>query len=233
MDWSSFDEHFERLQAILKRTIDKDKNSYKSEVYANYLCGHDELKLIVRRIEAESEQYIPLVREIIKRIEKREKPDALSDRTQNTIGQFIENTIYLSIDIKSFFVFTRIFLDTLARMIRLFFGKAGEGFPWSMRQLIEHKGLVEIDSVFAERLKRKMLWIENFVKKRVEIEHYLGLIHSTPTRKGKYGFDILGSRDRRDWGTDTVEGITEYIGKVIENLTEVFLLIYERFQVSP
>jgi len=228
MNWGNFDECFGRLRIVLREKVGdgKDiKNAYKIDIYGNYLDYGGEIKLVVQRIEAETQRFMALHKRLMEMTRANEEPQ------NDLLMEIGENFTLLRLDIKSFFIFTKIFLDTLARIIRLCFGRESEQLPWSMTKLLKNKKLMEMDSDFAEGLKDRMLWYDTLVTRRVEIEHYLGSIFSTTTRNGKLGFDLLGQRIRKnEWGTDTVTSITDYMEDTISNLSKVILYVHQKFQ---
>jgi len=224
MDFGNFDRCFDELRIVLRDRLGNGKNTKKLDIYGSYLGYSDEVKIIVDRIEAETQKSMILSKRLFEALQKGEEPD-------EKLGiELIKNWILTTLDIKSFFVFTRIFLDTLARIIKQYYGKEGEHLPSSMRRLVKKETLRKLDSDFAKGLKDRMRWMDDFVETRVEIEHYLGNVYSTTTKNGKFGFDILGLRTRHDWGTHTVESITDYIKETLHNLSEVISYIHSKFQ---
>lgn len=223
MDFNNFDECFSELRIALKDRLDNGKNTEKLDIYGSYLHYRDEIEVIIDRIEAETRKSMILSKKTFEALQKDEKPD-------EELGiESIKNWILITVDMKSFFIFTRIFLDTLARIIRQYYPQ-GHQLSWRMSKLIKSRKLRKLDSDFAKGLRDKMRWWDDFVETRVEIEHYLGNLRSTLTRDGKFGFDILGLRTRKSWGTDTVESITDYIRKILHNLSEVISYIHDKFQ---
>jgi hypothetical protein len=224
MDFGNFDRCFDELRIVLRDRLGNDKNTKKLDIYGSYLGYGDEIKIIVDRIEAETQKNIILSKRLFEALQKGEEPD-------EKLGvESIKNWILITLDIKSFFIFTRIFLDTLAWITKQYYGKEGDQLPCRMRKLVKSETLRKLDSDFAKGLKDRMRWTDDFVETRVEIEHYLGSIYSTTTKNGKFGFDILGLRTRHDWGTNTVESITDYIKETLHNLSEVILYIHSKFQ---
>jgi len=223
MDFGDFDKCFDELRTVLRDRLGSGKNTEKLDIYGSYLRYRDEIETIVNRIEAETQRSMILSKALFEAMQKGEKPD-------EQMGiESIKNWILICVDIKSFFIFTKIFLDTLARIIRQCYPE-GHQPSWHMSKLIKSKKFEELDSDFAIGLRYRMRWWDDFVKIRVEIEHYLGNIYSTKTRNGKFGFDILGLRTRHDWGTDTVESIADLIKETLDNLSEVISYIYSKFQ---
>jgi hypothetical protein len=226
MDFDDFDKCFDELRVVLRNGLGDGKNTEKLDVYGSFLGYGDEIKIIVDRIEAETQKNMILSEKLFETLQKSEEPD-------EKLGiESIKNWILITLDIKSFFIFTRIFLDTLARITKQCYGKEGDQLSWRMRELVNGKALRKLDFDFAEGLKDKMRWMDDFVETRVEIEHYLGGIYSTRTKNGKFGFDILGLRTRHDWGTDTVDSITDFIRETLHNLSEVILYIHSKFQTK-
>ena len=138
------------------------------------------------------------------------------------------------LDVKSFFLFTRIFLDTLARIVKLCYGRKGGKLSDRIVPMLKDEECVKVwkklDYNFYKGLKNRMVWIDNFVKTRVEIVHYLGSMRSTQTKDGKFGFDIKGLRTNPSWGTHTVKSVTDYMDNTLHNLSEVLLYICNKFQ---
>lgn len=226
MDFGDFDRSFDKLRIVLRDMVHKDKSSEKSEIYGSYIDYRAEIEVIVKRIETETQKDMMLTQKVFKAIKEGKKGKEIPDEWAI---ESLKNLVEIRLDVKSFFVFTRIFLDTLARIIRIYYGKAGYQLPSDMSDLVKHKKLESLDSGFSKGLKDKMSWMDNFRETRVEIEHYLGDMRSTHTRNGKFGFDIRGLRRRGSWGTHTVQSITDYMKDTLDNLSEVISYIYDKF----
>ncbi len=221
MDFGDFDTCFDELRIVLRDRLGNGENAQKLDIYGSYLSYGDEIKIIIDRIETETQKSVTLSKKLFETLQKDEEPD------EEFGTELIRNLMLITLDIKSFFIFTRIFLDTLAWIIKQYYGKNGDQLSSDMRKLVKN---TKFDDDFAKELKSKMQWVEDFVKTRVEIEHYLGSIRSTTTKNGKFGFDILSSNIRHDWGTDTVESITDYIGETLHNLSEAISCIHNKIQ---
>jgi len=224
MDFGSFDKCFDELRTVLRDKLGNGKNTKKLDIYGSYLDYGDEIKAIVDRIETEAQKDMTLSKMVFEALRKGEEPD------EQLSIESLKNLILIRLDVKSFFVFTRIFLDTLARIIMQYYDEESNRLWYSMRKLVKSQTLRKLDSNFAKGLEDRTQWMNDFVETRVEIEHYLGSIRSTTTKNGKFGFDILGLRTRHDWGTDTVDSITDYIKETLHNLSQVISYIHSKFQ---
>lgn len=226
MDWSDFDESYIRLKNVLRDLIGDGKDEHRLDVYGNYLTYGREVKIIVERIEKETQGYIKLIREISEMAQRGEEPK------EKSLDVFVDYHSLIRLDIKSFFIFTRIFIDTLAKIVRLRFGGEGKQLPPTMTKLLNHDKFLTLDPHFAEEFKSKMSWMNTFVETRVEIEHYLGnILRYTTTREGKFGIALQGSRSRKNLFpvTDKVESITEYMEEILSKLSKVIQYTCNKF----
>lgn len=223
MDFSNFEKNHNMLCRFIKEKIKDGKTSELVDICGACIDFFEEIKVIVQRIETESQEIMSMQQKLLQLVrEKKSIPDEFGE-------EYIKQLILIGLDVKCFFSFSRIFLDTLARVIRYFFGSTGHQLPHSMRELINHKKLIEFDSEFAKGLRNKMSWIDDLIDKRDEITHHLGSMRSTRTIDAKFGFDILGLNSPKTWGTTTVKPILDYINDILKKLSEVILYIYIRF----
>lgn len=232
MDWTNFDECFGKLKTILRKMLFGDEgNRDKREIYGGYLGFGSEIKIIIQRIEAEIQKSMEINEQLheyaFARIMNTERGQEELEGKLVMEGDRMFKL--LTLDIKSFFIFTRIFLDTLARIVRLCFHEKGWQLPPNMKDLVGHEKLEELDSDFAEGLKNRMLWMTSFVERRVEIEHHLGSIPSATMKNGKFWFQIIGSEVRKKRETHTKESATDYIDEILSNVSDVILYIYQKF----
>lgn len=226
MDFSDFDRSFDKLEIVLRDMMRKDKSGEKSEIFGSYIDYRVEIEVIVERIESETQKHTMLTQKVFEAIKEGKKGKEIPDEWAI---ESLKNLVEIRLDVKSFFVFTRIFLDTLARIIRVYYGKTGHQLPSDMSDLVKHKKLESLDSGFSKDLREKMSWMDDFRETRVEIEHYLGDMRSTNTINGKFGFDIRGLRRREIWGTHTVKPIIDYMRNTLDSLSEVISCICDKF----
>ena len=218
MDFTSFDRNFDKLRLALSSMADAQKTHYRITVYGDYFDYNGQIKSIVGRIEDESQKFVSFSKQVFTEMGK-EKPN------NELLLQLGDNLVLLRLDIESFYIFTRMFLDTLARVVRLLYGKNGEQLPTSMTDLLKSKKFEGLDNNFSSGLREKMSWYDDFTLTRDNIVHFLGSMVSTPTRDGSLGFGILGVKDEPSWGTDTMKPIIRYVEDILNRLSEVILCI--------
>lgn len=174
-----------------------------------------EIKVIVSRIEVELKSVVKIENIILDLVKENKQEEAMK-----LVLKWMKPFVKLRLDIKDFFIHTRMFLDILCRIIKICYCKNGQQLPLSMTDLLKNKKSLEIDKSFFEELRKKMSWYNNFVKSRNRIVHYLGQLVFTNTREGKFGFGIR-KKINSEVGADTVKSIEEFIEETFKNLTEV------------
>jgi hypothetical protein len=213
----------------LRDMIGRDTSEEITKIYGGYLDYRGEIKAVIKRTETEAENEEALAKRIFEAVRRNEEVD-------EQLLEEVNNLLLLQLDIKSFFIFTKIFLDTLARIIRLRYGEKGKQLSYRMSRLVKNPKQEclwkKLDYDFYKGLKDRMCWMDDFEKTRDEIVHYLGGMRSTETKNGDFGFDILGLRNHRPWGTVTVKSISEYMSKTLSNLTEVISYIHSKLHSS-
>ncbi len=208
---TNFDKNFKKL-------IPKENH----ELYISFFEASDfyhEIKVVVKRIKTELTEFIKAEKIIFDIVKENEHDERIRKFALKAVKSFVK----LRLDIKDFFIHTRIFLDILSRIIKLAFGTRGEQLPKSMSRLLneKYKRALEIDKIFFEKFKMKMIWYNDFVDNgRDRIVHELGQLVFTNTREGKLGFDILKSFNS-SWGTDTVNDVEDFIETTFKNLSEI------------
>jgi len=233
MDWNEFDKCFVKLKVILREMLFADEgSSYKRRVYGSYLGFGSDVKIIVQRIETEIQKSMEINKKLrVYALAHIRSTASEEEESEERLVMESDNMFkLLTLDIKSFFIYTRIFLDTLARIVRLCFGKEGDQLPTDMRELVKHRKLEEFDSDFAKGLKDKTSWMTSFRNRRVEIEHYLGDIPSATIESGKFWFQIVGAKEGKKSETHVRESATDYIEEVLSKVSKVILHICQKFQ---
>lgn len=223
MDWSNFDKSHRTLKNVLRDLTENNKKQHELDIYRDCVTYGREIKIIVERIEEETQTYTKLSRKILEMTPRGKEPN------EKLLDIFVYCHSSIRLDIKSFFIFTRIFIDTLAKIVRLRFDGERKQLPPTMTKLLKDDKLLALDPDFARGLKSKMSWMTAFVETRVEIEHYLGnILRYTSTGDGKFGFTIKGSRSHGNiplLATEKVESITEYMEDILSKLSKAILHI--------
>jgi hypothetical protein len=213
MDSSDFDDAFSRLKALLRDRI--DDNFELKRIYGKYLDYDGEVEVISKRIDGEIQRSRELNRMLSQLIRQGQEPSS------GLYSEIELNFVSIRLDIESFFIFTKIFLDTLASIIRFSFGNR---LPQRMNMLIGHEKGSELDRAFFEGLESKMSWFKDFKKTRDTIVHELGRI----ARMIVDGEDLCVVFKSRQ-ANDVQCHIVEYVPKVLRNLSEIILYVCKRF----
>jgi len=186
----------------------------------------DELDVIIKRIETELTSFTKNKEKVLNLWKKDKNDKSINRILLKTLNSFIK----IRLDIKDFFIHTRMFLDVVSRIIMISYGKRGMQLPDSMSKLLKNEKSLEINKSFFKELRGKMNWYNDFVDEgRDLIVHKRGHLVFTNTKDGKFGFDILKHFDSK-WGTETVNSIEDFIDKTLENLSEVLDYLTENLK---
>lgn len=134
----------------------------------------------------------------------------------------------IMLDLSDFYVYTRIFLDTLTVCIKRSFKRAGNKnwnvMEHSINSLLNVNKMQtytrKIDFHFFNGLEKKLFWIPDFKKFRDGLLHQYFHFVFTSTRKGDLGYDIM-DRTKTSWGTDTVRSILTELQNTIAYVTDL------------
>jgi hypothetical protein len=227
MDLSEFERNFNKVQSDLSKWLSTNETHVNFLLYESFQFYFIDITNIIDRIENEAQ----VIGIIIK-----SPPEVKEEDYFDSLRNHVKNWELFRLDIKSFFVFTKIFLDTLARIIICVYGEKGVQLPPNMTDLLKKKALNlenELDAEFFANLRNKMIWYKDFNEKRDDIVHWLGSVRKA-TMNGKTSFDILKfdihakeqkKEQREEWGSKTVIPL-EYLKETIDNLSEVILCIH-------
>jgi hypothetical protein len=216
MDLTEFERVFNLLQSDLSRWLDTNKSHTNMLLYENYLFYFIETKSIIERIEKETALMEETSRGVVAAVRRREDPKAV----ETLMKAHSEAFILLRVDVKTFFLFTQVFLDTLARVIRESYGRRGQQLDTSMTGLLSNNAAMDIDAPFFSRLRENTAWYCDFNDRRDSIAHWLGAPRFTATKTGDLGVDFLKfdikkakerTAQREKWGSDTVSSILGYV----------------------
>ena len=142
------------------------------------------------------------------------------------------NFAKLTIDISDFYLYNRIFLDTLAACVALSFKDSKSKNAWLLGYKLNfyldpNKIEIykkEIDEDFFNGLQKQLIWVNDFRKTRDDLVHYFSHFVFTTTEDGELGYDLLNHMKEQIWGTNTVKGILTNMQMFIDKLTA--LLVY-------
>lgn len=209
MDFANFSrfalEFGERLRKIPEEQFPPISNYYST--YFDYI---GEIQLMAARIEKNVEDYQSYVKKII----------ALGDAVYehpDLLEEFGNNFTAMRLDIKDFFIHTRIFLDALAGMIQFSYHNTGRMPPNSMNKLLARIPESYSDNFFVG-LKEEMKWFSELKKRRDDIVHVLGSMVHTNTVDGRHGFEII-NKHHQTWGSKTVVAVEDVLKCTVEDIT--------------
>ena len=174
MDFVRFEREFSDLVELFKiQGFYKNANRFEADVFARFLDYHSEVSIITSRLEEEIAWYESFKKYVFTCVkEKREIRDSEMEKYMLCIPK-------LMLDLSDFYIYTRIFLDTLTVCIRLSFKNAGNK-NWNIIErsvnclLNENKMQTyksKIDLGFFEGLEKKLAWISDFRKSRDGLLH--------------------------------------------------------------
>lgn len=211
-------DNYRNSAIVLKRRIKERLNKDNIELgicYGAYSDFVSELGIIVNRIKED----VSDIEEIDKQIFEDVKKNVKIEEPQR-YAKILHHFSRLNLDIKDFFIHTRIFLDTICRIIKISYGKKGEMLPLSMSDLLKNKASLDIDNAFFQGLRQKMTWFDEFRSHRVRIEHRLSEIKMATGFGEKFKFQILKSFTE-SWGSETMQPLLDYIVEIVSNLKEL------------
>jgi hypothetical protein len=233
--------NLERFEKAISSLTDmfKDEGFYKSpdkfeiDVFGKFIDYHSQAIIITSRLEEDITEHDSLMKYIIKcAMEKREISETEIQKHGLTLPK-------LMLDLSDFFIYTRIFLDTLTVCIKRSFKSAGRK-NWDIMEhsmnclLNEHKMQRYKDEIyfsFFTGLEKKLTWIGDFRESRNGLVHKYHHFAFTTTREGDLGYDIA-DRIKTSWGTDTVKSIVKELQRTIEGLTDLMEYLLENLPRS-
>lgn len=200
----------------------KDPNSYEIDLFVKFIDFHSQAVIITSRLEEDIAEFESFNKTILKNVkEKGEIPKTEIEKHSLALPKIM-------LDLSDFYIYTRIFLDTLTLCIKRSFKSAGNK-NWNIMEhsitcLLNKDKLdvykSKIDFEFFENLGKKLIWIGDFRKTRNGLLHHYYHFVFTTTRQGDLGYDI-SDRIKTAWGTDTVKGILSETQNIIDRLTDL------------
>jgi hypothetical protein len=220
-------DRFERTISNLREKFEeegfyKNPDKFDIDVFGKFLDYHSQAIIITSRLEED----VTDVKSFQKYMVKNLKKDGKINDTE--IQKFSLTFPKLMLDLSDFYIYSRIFLDTLTVCIERSFKSAGKE-NWKFKrhsincllnedEMQKYKNEIDLD--FFEGLEKKLTWIRDFRKSRDGLLHeYFHFVFMT-TRQGDLGYDIM-DRVKTSWGTDTVKGILKELQNIIDKLTDL------------
>jgi hypothetical protein len=192
--------------------------------YTNFSIFIGEIEIIADRVQSDVQDF----EESIRLFQGQENDKIIAELLKKSYESFTK----LMLDLKDVFIHTRIFLDTICKIIKIFYGRPGEQFPESMTDLLKNDKTLEIDNRFFTGLRNKMSWYSDFTEnKRDRIVHKLGYFVMTNTKDGKIGYGITKSFNET-WGSDTVESVDKFVQDTLSNLSELLEYLASNLKFS-
>lgn len=200
----------------------KNPNKFEIDVFGKLIDFHSQAVIMTSRLQKDIAEHDSFVKFVFKRVrEKRKLRETDFEKYGLTLPKLI-------LDLSDFYVYTRIFLDTLTVCIKRSFKSTGNK-NWG---IIEHSISCllngnkmqtyknRIDFGFFDGLEKKLAWIGDFRKSRDGLLHKYFHFVFTTTKQGDLGYDIM-DRTKTSWGTDIVKGILTQLQNVIDRLTDL------------
>ena len=204
----------------------KDPNSFEIDLFGSFLNFHSQALIITSRLEEDIDEFESFNKIILKHIQKK------GEIPKTEIEKYSLALPKIMLDLSDFYIYTKIFLDTLPVCIKRSFKSAGNK-NWhiiNIRKKTSINGLLNkdqmeryksaIDFDFFENLGKKLIWIDDFRKTRNGLLHRFYHFVFTTTRQGDLGYDISDSI-KTSLGTDTVKGILPDLQHIIDRLTDL------------
>jgi len=209
------------LEQIQEQISDVDYG-FETDLYDRFLDYEFELKIITSRLESEIEEFIPIEKNFFQQI-------AIGNQPSVADGDVLIYTLAkISLDVSDFFVYTRVFLDTLYMCIRYSFKVSGNS-KWKLMKnsakelLNEEKMQVlkkEIDAGFFEGLEQRTSWIHSLRGTRNGLLHRLNHFTYMETIQAKHGYDLKG-KIGGTWGIEKIRPILGQLQVYVDKLADM------------
>lgn len=206
----------------------KDPDKFEMDVFVKFIDYHSQAIIIISRLKEDIARHESFTKYLIECVEEKK------EISQTKLAEFGPIFSTLILDLSDFYIYTRMFLDTLTVCIKLSFKSAGNKnsdiMKHSVRCLLNedkmHEYKSKIDSGFFESIEKKITWIKDIRKYRNGLVHQYCQFVFALTRQGELGYDLL-DRTKTSWGTDTVRGLMTELQNTIDNLTDLieYLLV--------
>lgn len=131
---------------------------------------------IIERVRYDINRYIKYNKKALECLKKQKKVPIMKRKIPNyVVAKLLNSQKLLTLDLESLFIFLRIYLDTMCKVvIRLRKGK-GYNLPHSMNRLLftSYEKYKKFDFHFLTKLKKELLWTKRIISDRDNLVHYL------------------------------------------------------------
>ena len=230
MNFEKFEREFSDLANLFKYEgfYNKRSSNYEEDLYGKFLEYRFIIRIITSRLESDISEFIPLDNSLLESLGK--SPELDLDKAE----QLTTVLSKINLDVSDFYIYTRIFLDTLNMCIRHSFKHTGNK-KWGVMTpsitglLNENKMRTykrEIDFQFFEGLENKVSWIHNLKKPRDHLVHGQHHFVLTDTRQGEMGPDLIG-KVKRIWGTEKVKPVLRELQGILGNISDLMNYLHK------
>jgi hypothetical protein len=222
------------LNFYKKEGFHKNPSEYEKSLYAKQLAYLLKMQIITSRLEEEIPHFDSLSKAFFKSLKAKKKPD------QILIENFVMESETIRLDLSDFYIYTRMYLDTLTISIKHSFKSAGNK-NWqlmenSVKCLLNKEKLSlykkEIDYDFFEGLEKKVAWIPDFKDSRDTLMHHHSNLVLSTTREGKLGYGVVDTKDE-SWGRDSVKCIFEVLQNTLNDLSDLMEYLSKNLPKTP
>jgi gas vesicle protein len=228
MNLNEFDKNLLRLTNRLCTSFYKKPSKFQSSVYGKVVDYQMQIRIITERLEEELKSYKLQQNNIFSSFKENKK---ISD---DELEKTIDNIEKLRLDLLDYYIYTRMFLDSLTVSIKLSFLYSGNKNAANMKNSIKcllNKQLMEsykqkISPEFFSCLEEKIKWIPDFRNSRDGLVHKYHYFVMTENPQGQLGYEII-DEIKESWGSVTVKSISLEVQKTIDNLSELLRFLSE------
>jgi hypothetical protein len=223
MDLKEFEDSLVCLTSFLKRDGFYAKpNRLELHVFGKLVDYESQIEIIMKRIKQDIKEETRSTKSIFDAMKaEKEIDDKIARKSMHALEK-------LMLDLSDFFVYTRMFLDTLTMSIKLTLKKSGtknaDLLKHSVKCLLNPKSMriykEKIDCHFFTGLEQHLTWVRTFRESRDGLVHQYYHFVFTSTRAGKKGFEIMDLK-KASWGTVTVKEIMPELQQTVDNLSEL------------
>lgn len=223
---------------LIHNKFDKISGNAKLCYDTKYIPFFDEISSVIERIEYDIDTFDSFTKKLMPIILSKDNEEFINDSRKQEIHEY-QDTIFdaftkLNLDIKSFYIFTKIFLDCLAEIIAICYKERIKKRSMSsfLNDIGKQKKKVIVDNkTFFSRLEQLLDWYDDFNINRHIIVHRYPQLKYTNTKDGKFGYTML-KKLSETWGSETVKPIKDDIIEKISRLSDILEYLTSNLEIS-